>query len=146
MAFALVKINQGRINQPEPEYLKVGATYAVNKGDALALTGGLLVPAGADTDGAATKYIAMADGAVGTVIPVCKITPEMLWETTFSAAATGIKIGDKVALNVTTTSTEKHAIGVTATTTKGVATVAEMFGTDSGDTVYVRFEYLRKEQ
>lgn len=136
MAFALVKINQGRINQPEPEYRTVGATYAVNKGDALGLTAGLLVPAGADTDGAATKYIAMADGAVSTVIPVCKITPEMLWETTFSASATSIKIGDKVTLTVSS----NHAIGVTATTTKGVATVAEMFGTGSGATVYVRFE------
>ena len=134
--FSLVKINQGRINQPEPEFLTVGATYAVNKGDALVLSSGLLVPSGTDTDGVAPKYIAMANAAVSTVCPVCRITPEMLWETTFSASAASIKVGDKVTLNASS----NHVIGVTATTTKGVATVAEMFGTASGATVHVRFE------
>lgn len=140
MAFALVKINQGRINQPEPEYLPV--SVAVNKGDALvfgtsttegSVNVGTLIQASATTK---PLFIAMADGASGDVIPVCRVTPEMLWETAFSAAATSIKIGYKVTIAVAS----NHAAGVTATTTSGVATVAEMFGTAIGDTVYVRFE------
>lgn len=136
MAFALVKINQGRINQPEPEYLTLGATYPANKGDALKLSSGKLVPAGANTDGFTDLFIAMTDGLINETIPVCRVTPEMLFETAFSTAATSIKVGDKVTLYVA----DNHAIGVTATTNKGVATVSEMFGTASGATVYVRFE------
>lgn len=127
MAFALVKINQGRINQPEPEFLTVGAT-AVTKGEALVLSSGKLVKAGA-TD--KPTFIAMADGGANENAPACRITPEMLWETTSTAAPA--TIGSKVTLHT-------DGAQVTNTTTSGVATIVDAFGTGTGATVHVRFE------
>lgn len=139
MAFALVKINQGRINQPEPEYLTADAT--IKKGDALVFgtstNAGKVVKPGTAT----TKplFIAMADGVSGDVIPVCRITPEMLWETTFNHETSGTAfahtIGEKASLY-----TDYATITNTAQNATGVATVVEVFGTAIGDTVYVRFE------
>ena len=101
MAFALVKINQGRINQPEPEYLTAAAT--IKKGDALVFgtstnAGKVVKPGSATTK---PLFIAMADGVSGDVIPVCRITPEMLWETTFggaSGATLSVGLGEKASL------------------------------------------------
>lgn len=127
MAFALVKINQGRINQPEPEFLTVGST-AVTKGEALVLASGKLVAATGTTK---PTFIAMADGGANENAPACRITPEMLWETTSTAAPA--TIGSKVTLDT-------DGAQVTNTTASGVATVVEAFGTGAGATVHVRFE------
>lgn len=64
---------------------------------------------------------------------VYPVLSQHVYETTFSAAATSINIGDKVTLSADSTQ-------VTATTTDGVATVYQMFGTTAGSKVWVRFE------
>mgnify|MGYP001537613265 FL=1 len=56
----------------------------------------------------------------------------IIFETTFSAAATSIKVGDKVTIHT-------DGLQVNATTTGGVAEVVWMEGTASGAKVRVRF-------
>ena len=57
----------------------------------------------------------------------------MVFETTFSAAATSVKLGNKVTLHAS------DGMSVTATTTDGVAEVVYMDGTASGSMCRVRF-------
>ena len=68
----------------------------------------------------------------GTVIPVIRVLPDMIWETAAQAALTSIKLGDKVTLHT-------DGMQVTATKTNGVAEVVDMDGTNVGSRVLVRF-------
>ena len=139
--FDLVKIDEGRINQPEPVFLPVGSV-AVVKGEALVIGSDLTGSGGADDTGklvacGATdvpRYIAMADGAIGAIVPVCKVRETMLFEVPVSASPASLVIGDKVTIH-------SDALKVTATTTAGVATIVDKReAAASGDLVHVRFE------
>ena len=68
----------------------------------------------------------------GDIIPVIRVGKDMILETTFAAAATSIKLGDKGTLHT-------DGLQVTATTTNGVAEVVYMDGTASGSMCRVRF-------
>ena len=60
-----------------------------------------------------------------------RVDPGAKFMTTFSAAATAIKVGDKVTIGT-------DAMTVTATTTDGVAEVVQMMGNASGSECIVR--------
>lgn len=130
MAF-LTYQNQGGI-VPGLEYLPAGA-ITPKIGMTLVMTNGNLAVCGATTR---PQYICMtsADEALtaGTVIPVFRVLEDMLFATTWSAAASAVNAGNKVTLS-------SDGLEVTATTTSGVAEVVSMDGTAVGDTVYVRF-------
>lgn len=131
MAFEIHTVDYG---QTAPwEYLPGGAIVP-EVGKALVLTAGQFAVATGTTK---PTHICMRHEAAaitaGTILPAVKADPAIVWETTFSAAATLIKLGDKVTLSTDGTQ-------VTATTTGGVATVVWMEGTAAGDKVRVRFE------
>lgn len=130
MSFLLHTVEGGRI--PAWEYLPCGAIQP-QVGLALTMTSGNLAIASGTT---APTYISMReeDAAVtaGTIIPVVRVLDSIVFETTFSAAATSIKVGDKVTIS-------SDGTQVTATKTGGVAEVVWMEGTASGSKVRVRF-------
>lgn len=130
MAFLLHSVEGGRI--PAWEYLPCGAIQP-QVGLALTMTSGNLAIASGTT---APLYVSMReeDAAVtaGTIIPVVRVLDSIVFETTFSAAATSIKVGDKVTIS-------SDGTQVTATKTGGVAEVVWMDGTTAGSTVRVRF-------
>ena len=70
--------------------------------------------------------------SAGDLVTVVRVEPDTDYETVFSAAGSGLALGDKVTLAT-------DALRVTATTTDGVAKIVGMTGTASGDTVIVRF-------
>lgn len=74
--FKLIKIDNARMNVPEPEYYECGA--AITCGHALYMNDGKLYTATKDV---AKSFIAMADGKNGETIPVCRISKEQVWET-----------------------------------------------------------------
>ena len=81
-------------------------------------------------------YICMTEGptlTAGDVIPVLRVTPDMVFETTFSASASGVNDGAKVTLHAS------NGMQVTATTTSGVAEIISRAGSASGDRCLVRF-------
>lgn len=87
------------------------------------------------------SYISMVDCSAaltaGTIIPVIKVQPDIVFETTNSASFSGMNIGSKVTLHAS------DGMQVTATTTSGVATVIDYdatAGSGTGGTVWVRFE------
>ena len=84
----------------------------------------------------APTYISMREETdkltAGTIIPVVRVLDSIIFETTFSASAASIKVGDKVTIHT-------DGLQVTATTTGGVAEVVWMEGTASGAKVRVRF-------
>ena len=132
--FRLVKIQNGRCNQPEPQKLGVTASETYTFGEALVLTAGALTKCGATakpTYIAGEDYTAPESGARRlTVYPV---NGDMIFETAFTAAPTSLTDGSVVTLSA-------DGLGVTATTTSGVATVVDLAGAAAvGDKVLVRF-------
>jgi hypothetical protein len=129
--FLLHSTDDGRV--PSLEYLPAGA-ITPKVGLALTQSSGNLAIATGTTK---PTYICMVDGnaalTAGTEIPVFRVDPDMIFETTFSASAADIKIGNKVTLHAS------NGGQVTATTTSGVAEVVYMDGTASGSMCRVRF-------
>ncbi len=130
--FRLMKIENARINVPEPEYLDVTAAEAVSEGEALVLASGKLTKCGATV---APEFIAMASlsaDATKRTIAVCRVEKNQVYEVPVTAAPTSLKVGDKVTLNT-------DGLQVTATTTSGVVTIVDLNGaTAAGDKVVVR--------
>lgn len=129
MAFKVFKTDDGR--DLPIEYLPCSA-IAPEVGMAMKLTSGNLAKCGA-TD--MPVYISVKTSgtvAAGDLIPVVRVQQDIIFETTSSAALTGVNIGDKVQLNA-------NALQVTATKTTGVAEIVDMSGTAAGDRVFVRF-------
>lgn len=129
--FLLHSTDDGRI--PSLEYLPCSA-ITPKVGMALVQSSGNLAIA---TGTAKPTYISMVEKAsactAGDLIPVFRIDPDMIFETSFSASATSINLGDKVTLHASS------GAQVTATTTSGVAEVVYMDGTASGSMCRVRF-------
>lgn len=130
--FRLLKIENARMNVPEPEYLDVTDAEAVEEGEALVLTSGKLTKCGATVT---PQYIAMGvKTAVDTkrVIPVCRVEKNQVWAVPISVAPASITVGSKVTLHT-------DGLQVTATTTSGVVTVVDLNGaTAAGDEIVVR--------
>ena len=129
--FLLHSTDDGRV--PSIEYLPCSA-ITPKVGMALTQTNGNLAIATGTTK---PTYISMVEKAsactAGDIIPVFRIDPDMIFETSFSESASSIKLGDKVTLHASS------GAQVTATTTSGVAEVVYMDGTSSGDMCRVRF-------
>lgn len=130
MAFKLYKTDVNKV--PPIEYLPAGA-ITPKMGMALTMSGGNLAIASGTT---VPSYVSMVECesalTAGTVIPVIRVLPDMIWETAAQAALTSIKLGDKVTLHT-------DGMQVTATNTNGVAEVVDMDGTNVGSRVLVRF-------
>ena len=114
MAFLIQQVDGGRV--PGIEYLPCGA-ITPRIGMALIQSGGNLAVASGTT---APTYVSMIEKetpcTVGDIIPVMRVLPDMMFETTFQAAASSVKLGDKVTLHT-------DGLQVTATTASGVAEV-----------------------
>lgn len=124
------KTDDGRI--PPIEYLPCGA-ITPKLGLALVQANGNLAIASGSTK---PTYLCMTERAAaveaGTVIPVQRVSEDLIYETISSAAFTSIKQGQKVTL-------ASDGMKVTATTTDGVAEVVDIADTAAGGKVYVRF-------
>lgn len=131
MAFKLYQYDVAKV--APIEYLPCGA-ITPKVGMALTQTSGnLAIATGTTKPTYISMYEASAALTAGTVIPCIRVLPDMVFETSFSASASSIKLGDKVTLHASS------GLQVTATTTNGVAEVVEMDGTASGSTCRVRF-------
>lgn len=130
--FKLIKIENARMNVPEPVFHEVTASEAVQIGEALVLTSGKLTKCGAT---AKPEFIAMADcaaGATNRLIPAARVEPNQLYEVPVQAAPTSLVEGSKVTLHT-------DGLQVTATTTSGVVTVESLNGAAvAGDIIVVR--------
>lgn len=130
MPFITHLTDDGRV--PAIEYLPVGA-ITPKVGLALVQAGGnLAVAAGTSKP----TYICMqerdAPSAAGEIIPVIRVLPDMIFETSNSAAFTSVKAGDKVTLSA-------DGMQVTATTEGGVAEVTGFDAAAIDSAVRVRF-------
>lgn len=114
------------------EYLPCAA-ITPTVGMAMTMSGGNLVAA---TGATKPQYICMTERktacTAGEIIPVVRVQADMIIETSFSAAASAVKLGNKVTVSADGTQ-------VTATTEGGIAEVVYMDGTAAGDMCRVRF-------
>lgn len=131
MAFKIYQTADGHM--PPWEYLPA-ATIHPSRGLALILDDGLLSVAAA-TD--KPQFICMREGDedevcnFGDMIPVIRVSDDIIFETKNNNAFDEIYLGDKVTL--------KDGLFVTATTTNGVATVVDFDGCVKGSRVHVKF-------
>lgn len=132
--FRLVKILNGRINVGETVRLPSKTSTTYQYGQALALSGGQLVPCGASvmpTHICGEEYV--APSADPKDIVATPVSPDMIFEAPFSAAPTSVNVGDKVTL--------ADGMKVTATKDSGVATIYDKNGaTAAGDKCLVQFK------
>lgn len=130
MAFLIHSTDDGRVLPFE--YLPAGA-ITPKIGMALKMSSGVLALCSGTNK---PEYVSMEkhDAALtsGTIIAVVKVQPDVIWETTFSASASGVDPGDAVTIAA-------DGLRVTATESSGVATVVSKEGSASGDKVRVRF-------
>ena len=130
MAFLIHSTDDGRV--PGIEYLpcaaitpKVGMALVQSSGN-LGIASGTNKP----------TYISMCERetacTAGDLIPVMRVQPDVIYETTWSVAGTSVKLGSKVTLATS-------GLQVTATTESGVAEVVGIVGTAVGEAVRVRF-------
>ncbi len=122
----------GRV--PPWEYLPCGA-ITPKLGMALVQSSGNLAIA---TGTNKPTYISMTEKSAavtaGTLIPVIKVLPDMVFECTNSASLSGVNVGQKVTLHAS------NGLQVTGTTTSGVAAIVAKDGDASGSRVLVRFD------
>ena len=130
--FKLIKIENARMNVPEPVFHEVTASETVTMGEALVLASGKLTKCGATVK---PEFIAMADCAADAtkrLIPVARVEANQLYEVPVQAAPTSLVEGSKVTLHT-------DGLQVTATTTSGVVTVESLNGAAAaGDIIVVR--------
>lgn len=130
MAFKIHTTDDGRV--PGIEYLPAGA-ITPKVGMALTVSSGKLAVASGTT---APSYISMCERdtacTAGEKIPVIRVGKDMILETTLSADASAVSIGDKVTLHT-------DGLQVTATKTNGVAELVYMDAPDAGAMCRVRF-------
>ena len=132
--FNLKKIENGRMNVPEPEYFDAKENTEIQVGQALVLTGGVLSPIPSGTT--RPEFISLgyvSASAAKREIPACRVNDEQVYEVPVSAEPDDLKVGDKVTL-------DDDGLGVTATTASGVATVVNLKGAAAiGDKILVKF-------
>ena len=130
--FNLIKIENARMNVPEPVFYDATASEAISIGEALKLSSGKLTKC-ASTD--KPEFIAI--GQVGAndadrKVAVCRVEPNQVYEVPVTATPTSLKVGEKVTLS-------GDGLQVTATTASGVVTIESLNGaTAAGDTIVVR--------
>ena len=130
--FRLVKILNGRTNQGEPVRLPSKTSKAYRYGEALSLSGGVLVTATAKPDFICCEdYEAPATGNRDVLVE--PVSADMIFETSFSVAPTSVNVGDKVTL--------ADGMQITVTKDGGVATIFDKAGAvAAGDKCLVQFK------
>ncbi len=129
--FRLLKIENARMNVPEPVYLEVTAGEAVAIGEALVLSSGQLTKCGATTGPTFMAMGMKAADDTNRVIPVCRVEPNQVYAVPVTVDPSTLTVGDKVTLHT-------DGLQVTATTEGGVVTVEDIGGAGAGDEITVR--------
>jgi len=116
------------------EMYAVTSAEAVAVGEALVLSSGKLTKCGATAtpDFIALEPCTAAEATAGKAIAVTRVSKDVIYETVLTAAYSAIAAGAKVTL-------ASSGLGITATTTSGVAEIVDWDGKASGDKVRVRF-------
>ena len=132
--FNLKKIENGRMNVPEPEYFDAKANTEIQVGQALVLTGGVLTPISSGTT--RPEFISLGYISASKEkreIPVARVNDEQVYEVPVSEEPDGLTVGDKVTLDA-------DGLSVTAKTDSGVATIVNLKGAaEIGDKILVKF-------
>lgn len=131
--FKLIKTDDGRV--PPLEYLPCGAITPTDGMALLQSSGNLAIAAGTNKPTYISAVTKAAACTAGDIIPVFRVQPDMIFETTNSANFENVVKGDKVTLHASS------GLQVTATETNGVAEVIDFeaaAATATGKRVLVR--------
>lgn len=127
MGFGFYKHESGR--PPGFEYLpgKDGETFTI--GELLVQSADGLTKCGAT---ATPGFLCMGKQQPDGCVPVTRVRKDTVYTAPLTAAGTALNAGNKVTISA-------DGLGVTATTTSGVAEIVSLPGTAEGDEILVRF-------
>lgn len=133
--FKLVKILNAPSNNPDAFYLATNGDVSYAAGTPVHIDEDGLPANCTATD--VPEYLVLEDAPAGgkTKMLAIRILPNMVFETTAGAALNGLTVGCRVQLHIKS----GKAIGVTGTTTSGVATLYRIDGTAADSRVLVTF-------
>jgi hypothetical protein len=123
--FKLVKILNGRINVPEPEFLPAPSSVTVKEGMTLNVASGAFTK----TTSKPTHIAMKTQTKASEELPAMRVDSNMVFEVATSSAGS-IVVGSKLALG-------SDSLTVGAASDSGVATVV---GTNKVDKIHVIFE------
>ena len=129
--FFLAKYEHAVTNAAETEYYNAAASEAIQNGEALVLSSGVLTKC---TTGK-PQFIAMKGISAAESdrrIPCFRVDENQLFRVKVTADPSGLKPGDKISIN-----SDGLTVGATKSES-GVATVVEVGDAKSGDEIYVR--------
>ena len=128
MGFSYHSFDKG--GSPAIEYLPVTAEEVYAVGELLNMGSGGTATKCSGTGSPTHLCVGPADER--GCVPATRISEDTIYDAPLTAAGTSLKLGNKVTISA-------DGLGVTATTTSGVAEIVRMDGTAVGDTVGVRF-------
>ncbi len=132
--FKLIKINNARINVPEPVRLTLGSSVTLERGTPVILKGGTLSAVTAASEALPT-HVTLAP-VNGTEALVYELTPDAVLEVTVSGSPTALTVGEEYLL----TSDGKQLSTTAASGTKrGARLVSKTGAVSAGDAVLIRF-------
>ena len=126
--FSVYKIENGRMNVPEPEYFDVGSTD-ISVGETLVLSSGKLVK-----NTTAPTHVSLANATKGaTAVPVCRIEKNQVYAVSCAKSPADFKVGAKLTVS-------SDGLEVDSASDSGIVTIVDTLGAKAaGDTILVRF-------
>ena len=130
--FKLLKIENARMNVPEPVFHEATANEAIYIGEALVLSSGKLTKCSATTKPDFIAIGQIGEGDTNRKVAVCRVESNQVYEVPVTDDPTDLKVGDKVTVHT-------DGLQITADTTSGVITIENLNGAEkAGDTIVVR--------
>ena len=126
----LLRIDNARMNVPEPEYFTAGG--AIKIGDLCKIENGKIMYAYSEAD--LKEFVALSDAKDGDTVAVCRLTNNQVWEAAWRNDIGTAQLANGASVNFSSneiTGEGDEAVIVDTNGAKG-----------EGDTVYVRFRCL----
>lgn len=126
----LLRIDNARMNVPEPEYFTAGGEIKI--GNLCKLESGKVT--NADSESHIKEFVALSDAKDGDTVAVCRLTSNQVWEATFGNSNGNATIENGATVNFSGDEIVGAGDEAVIVDTNGA--------TGKGDTVYVRFRCL----
>lgn len=132
----LIRIDNARMNVPEPEYFTAGGEIKI--GNLCKIESGKVKSALGEAD--IKEFVALSDAKDGDTVAVCRLASNQIWEATFDNSNGTAQLANGASVNFSGDVTGESNVIIGA---GDEAVIVDTNGaTGKGDTVYVRFRCL----
>lgn len=126
----LIRIDNARMNVPEPEYFTAGGEIKI--GNLCKIENGKIMSAPGEAD--IKEFVALSDAKEGDTVAVCRIASNQIWAATWENDMGTAQLANGASVNFSMNVITGEGDEAVIVDTNGA--------TGKGDTVYVRFRCL----